>query len=216
MEVIHGKDTEDIDARILEERLTGYAGVLLDIGTGDGRYVRSVARMCPSWFVIGLDACRENLRASSRVGALNALYVIANALAMPPELHDRADHITINFPWCSLLWGLVDAESSLLQGLRAVSRPGALLEVRLNAGALIEASWPFEQGGTAVRRALLEAGFNVGRMEPLDAQALRACPTTWAKRLAFGRDARALYMQASAPKMQCQRNRPLHYLSTSE
>ncbi len=215
MEVIHGKDTVSIDDRTLEERLAGYAGVLLDIGAGDGRYVRMFARTRPSCFAIGLDACRENLRASSRSGAPNALYVIANALAMPPELYDRAAYITINFPWGSLLRGLVEAEGSLLQGLRAVSQPGAMLEVRLNAGALTEAGWSFQHGGAAVRRALVKAGFSVGRLQPVDAQALRACPTTWAKRLAFGRDARALYMRAWAPAMHCKLDLPPPHPSTS-
>ncbi len=216
MEVIHGKETVDIDDRNLEELLAGYAGVLLDIGTGDGRYVCTFARTCPSWFAIGLDACRENLHANSRSGPPNALFVIANALAMPPELHERADYITINFPWGSLLRGLVEAEGSLLQGLRAVSRPGAMLEVRLNAGALVEAGWPFEQGGAAVRRAFVHAGFDVGRLQPVDAQALRACPTTWARRLAFGRDARALYMRARAPRTRHTLSPPPHHLSRAE
>lgn len=154
MEVIYGKDSIDIDEGKLEERLAGYGHVLLDIGTGDGRYVRTVARACPALFAIGLDASRENLRASSRSALANELYVIANALSMPPELHDRADHITINFPWGSLLRGLVEAEDSLLQGMLAVTKPGALLEVRLNAGALNEAGWSFEEGGAAVGRTL--------------------------------------------------------------
>jgi hypothetical protein len=65
-----------------------------------------------------------------------------------------ASGITINFPWGSLLMGLLDGESGLLEGLRAIARPGASLKVTLNAGALAEAGHTLDSGGARVRRAL--------------------------------------------------------------
>ena len=205
MEVIVGKDSRNIDAAALAGRLGSHHDILLDVGTGDGRFVQAVARACPATFAIGVDACRENLRKTSRDALPNALYVIANALALPPELHGLANHVTINFPWGSLLAGLIEG-APLLDGLRTVIRPGALLEVRLNAGALVEAGWSLEQGGNAVYQVLRAAGFSVVSPKLLDAAALRGCPTSWAKRLAFGRDPRALYLRATfAPARQMER-----------
>jgi hypothetical protein len=43
-----------------------------------------------------------------------------------------ASKVTINFPWGSLLTGLVDGEPMLLEGLLDITRAGAALEVRLN------------------------------------------------------------------------------------
>jgi tRNA G46 methylase TrmB len=83
METILGKRTCFIDAGALAARLAGYEQIAFDIGTGDGRYVRDVARQSPASFIIGIDACRENLRATSRNAPANALFVIANALALP-------------------------------------------------------------------------------------------------------------------------------------
>lgn len=197
MECIRGKTSTDIDADGLG--VTGHTDVLIDVGTGDGRYVLHVSRTSPEWFAIGVDACRDNLRKTSRRAPANALYVIANALALPAELGGMASKITLNFPLGSLLTGLLDGEPKLLEGLHAIARPGARLEIRLNAEALTEAGYTLESGGARVRRALQDAGFVVDDLHRLDARGLLQCHTTWAKRLAYGRDPRALYLEARTP-----------------
>jgi hypothetical protein len=110
------------------------------------------------------------------------------------ELAGLASAITINFPWGTLLAGLLAEGSPLLASLARLARPGATLEIRLNGGALAEAGYSLEAGGDQVRRLARQAGFHVAVPRPLAADDLRAFPTTWAKRLAFGRDPRALYL----------------------
>ena len=197
MECMRGKKSMEISALDLARYLNGYHQVWLDLGTGDGRFVQHVARTQPDCFVIGVDACRENLREQSRKAWPNALYVVANAQALPRELHGLAGQITVNFPWGSLLEELLAGEPGLLNGLAATALPGARLDVRLNAGALAEAGWSFEEGGAQVRRVLRTNGFDVRPLVPLTAHDLRVLPTTWAKRLAFGRDPRAVYLGSS-------------------
>ena len=107
--------------------------------------------------------------------------------------------VTINFPWGSLLRGLVVGQDSVLRGLCRLLRPGRRLEVRLNGGALAEAGLSLEEGGRRVARVLHGCGFAMARPMVMDRQALRACPTSWAKRLAFGRDPRALLLQGRWP-----------------
>jgi 16S rRNA (adenine(1408)-N(1))-methyltransferase len=197
VECIRGKTSAEIDLDQLAADVAGYENVLIDVGTGDGRYVLHVARTNPTWFVAGVDACRDNLRKASRKAPPNALYVIANALALPGELGGMASKVTINFPWGSLLTALLDGEPMLLEGLLAISRAGAALEVRLNAGALAEAGYGLQSGGARIRQTLHEGGFEVaGDLLRLDARELRQCPTTWAKRLAYGRDPRAVCLRA--------------------
>ena len=197
MEYVRGKTSAEIDADGLAAGVAGYDDVLIDVGTGDGRYVLHVARTCPTSFAVGVDACRDNLRKASRKAPPNALYVIANALTLPGELGGMASKVTINFPWGSLLTGLLDGEPMLLEGLLAIARPGAALEVRLNGGALAESGYTLEAGGARVRRALHEGGFDVDDLLRLDARELRQCHTTWAKRLAYGRDPRAVCLWAT-------------------
>jgi 16S rRNA (adenine(1408)-N(1))-methyltransferase len=166
--------------------------VLLDLGTGDGRFVDDWARRGPAGLAIGIDACREQLAERSRRAPANALYLIANALALPAELDGLATRLTINFPWGSLLTGLLAGDSALCSRLPMLTRPGARLEVRLNAGALAEAGWTLEAAGVRIRQVLRAAGFAISAPVPLGAAELCACPTSWARRLAVGRDPRAL------------------------
>jgi hypothetical protein len=197
MEVLCGKHSTQLDGATLRRRIAEYSTCLIDLGTGDGRFVRHLATQRPAIFVIGVDACREQLRASSRSAPPNALFLIANALALPAELEGLATHLTINFPWGSLLAGLL-AEGSLLPvQLFALMQPGAQLELRLNGGALAEQGWSLEAGAVRVRQRMHAAGFDLRAPDILDAQALHAYPTTWAKRLAFGRDPRAVALSGA-------------------
>lgn len=194
METIRGKCISFIGESTLAEQRAGYNTIHIDIGTGDGRFVQHIAQTCPNSFVIGIDACRENLHEVSRRAPANALFVIANAQMLPSELHGLAAQVTINFPWGSLLEGLLVNDPALLAGLVTVAHPGAGLEVRLNGGALAETGWSLEEGSAQVRHVLAVNGFDMRPAISLGARELRSCPTTWAKRLAFGRDPRAIYL----------------------
>jgi hypothetical protein len=197
MERICGKNCQEITTDELNElvaRIANYPDVLIDLGTGDGRFVLHTARAHPARYSIGIDACRDNLYEASRRAPTNALFLIENICALPAELAGLASAITINFPWGTLLAGLLDDGSPLLESLTRLARPGATLEIRLNGGALAEAGYSLEAGGDRVRQLARLAGFRVAPPERLVAGDLRAYPTTWAKRLAFGRDPRALYL----------------------
>jgi hypothetical protein len=176
------------------DRLANYKRIMLDLGTGDGRYARTLAEGHPNWFVIGVDACRENLREHSQSKLQNLLFIIASAQDLPCELNGLVSHITINFPWGSLLASLLAADPKLMRGLRLVSRPGASLRLRLNSGALAEAGKTLEAGTDRIYFNLIQAGWQIEYPVMMDAIALKKFPSTWAKRLAFGRDPRALMM----------------------
>lgn len=194
MECLRGTLSSFLDRDSLLQRTAPYQSVHADLGTGDGRYVLDRARRDPGTFVIGIDACRENLRRTSHRAPDNALFSIANLLSPPSELAGVASHISINFPWGSLLSGLLHAHPQLLGGLAAMSGPGAIVECYLNAGALAEEGYGLAPGAEQVRRALDAAGFSISTPCLLDAAALRAVPSTWARRLAYGRDPRAAYL----------------------
>ncbi|MCU0513865.1 MAG: class I SAM-dependent methyltransferase [Anaerolineae bacterium] len=195
MEIIRGKHSTRLDGPALERCLAGATAIHIDLGTGDGRFVQHSARQQPQRFVIGIDACRDALRETSRRALPNTLYVIAAAQALPPLLYGRAQHLTIFFPWGSLLHGLLTADAALLTGLAALAQPGATLEIALNGGALHEAGCTLAGGAAQARAALAAYGFRLHSTRHLTAAALRDWPTTWAKRLAWGRDPQALHLR---------------------
>ncbi|MBI5953054.1 MAG: class I SAM-dependent methyltransferase [Chloroflexi bacterium] len=194
METIRGKMSHTLDLTTLRARLANYPCATLDLGTGDGKFAFCHAESFPGRFVIGLDSCRENLHEFSRAKLPNLLYVIASAQALPNELGGLISHVTINFPWGSLLGSLLTGDPLLLRGLESALRLGATMELRLNGGALAEAGWSLEDGVEQIRRNLARAGWRMNPPVPMDARALHTFPSTWAKRLAFGRDPRAIQL----------------------
>lgn len=192
METIRGKLSLDLDLDGLHERLTNYKRVILDLGTGDGRYVRCLADKHPDWFIIGVDSCRENLRENSRIRVPNILFVIASAQNLPCELNNLVSHVTINFPWGSLLESLLAADAALISGLSSVSKQNAQIDIHLNGGAMLEAGTSLDAGAKVVYDNVNRSGWNLRNSYLMDHRALRDFPTTWAKRLAYGRDPRAI------------------------
>ncbi len=94
----------------LTDKFTG-EGVIVDIGTGDGRFVYQSARENPKKFYIGIDPNVRPLekisekiyRKPAKGGAPNALFVQAAIEDLPAELDGVADEIHVHFPWGSLL-----------------------------------------------------------------------------------------------------------------
>ena len=195
METIRGKTSLDLDISGLEARLADYKRIILDLGTGDGRYVRSLAAEHPDWFIVGVDSCRENLRQNSRVALSNTLFIIASAQDLPRELSGRISHVTINFPWGSLLESLLAGDAAVMNGLSSIARPNAQIDIHLNGGALAEAGTSLEDGTDKIYANMNRSGWKIRNPALMDHRALRTFPTTWAKRLAFGRDPRAMALR---------------------
>jgi len=193
MQRIQGRRCLELDMPALIERARANDCVLLDLGAGDGRFVAQMARVYPDSLAIGIDACRENLIEQSRRAQKNAVFLVANALTLPEELTEIATRLTINFPWGSLLTGLLD-DPAFCARLVSLVRPGTTLEVALNGGALTEVGWTLEASAARVQSNLRAAGFALRAPLAWGAAELRVCPTTWARRLAFGRDPRAVFL----------------------
>jgi hypothetical protein len=194
METIRGKTSQPLDLNGLLDRLANYKHVMLDLGTGDGRYVRHLAEKHRDRFVIGLDSCRENLREYSRAKLQNVLFVIANAQDLPCELNGLVSHITVNFPWGSLLGSLLAGDGLLLNGLSCTAQRNTHIDIFLNRGALVEQSVDLECGAKRIYENLGDAGWQMNTPVLMNLGALQTYPTTWARRLAHGRDPRAIAM----------------------
>jgi 16S rRNA (adenine(1408)-N(1))-methyltransferase len=112
-------------------------GIVVDIGTGDGRFVSALARQNPNKFYIGIDANVKPLekisikatRKPSKGGLPNVLFVQAAVENLPSELNETADEIHIHFPWGSLLRAVVVGDENILASLRRICAPEGLLEI---------------------------------------------------------------------------------------
>jgi len=112
-------------------------GIVVDLGTGDGRFVYQSARQNPHRFYLGVDASTNSLeklsekihRKPAKGGLKNALFIQAAVEALPEELDGIADEVHIHFPWSSLLKGVATGDETILQNIHRICAPDAVLEV---------------------------------------------------------------------------------------
>ena len=175
-------------------------GVIVDIGTGDGRFVYRSARQNPNRFYIGIDPnvrplakiSEQIYRKPAKGGAPNVLFIQAAVEDLPPELDGVADELHIHFPWGSLLRAVATADVSVLRNLRRICSFGALLEVVIGLNPVRDRSELERQGITelstqrideVLRPQYLRAGFELKERGILPASEWPEFNTSWAKRL---------------------------------
>jgi 16S rRNA (adenine(1408)-N(1))-methyltransferase len=157
-----------------------FRAVHVDFGTGDGTFVRRMARAHSAVLFVGIDAIADNLRDASRRAVPNAFFARLALEDAPADLAGFADRLTVLFPWGSLLRAMTADDLGALAKLRAICKTDA--EVR----------FVFEPGRASsdLERRYREAGFALsGR--PLRVEEARHLPTTWAKKLGYSGRPRA-------------------------
>ncbi len=176
--------------------LAGWTGqfeaIALDLGAGDGRFARELALAHARTGVIAIDTCGANAAAQLRRAPANFRFFVADASLLPDKVPALADEITINFPWGSLLRALLTGDAPVLGQLA-----GRSFTVRVNAGAFAEAGFDFASGVALLSTRLESIADRRLIVRHLERDDLRRLPTTWAKRLAFGRDPRAIELSAA-------------------
>jgi 16S rRNA (adenine(1408)-N(1))-methyltransferase len=165
----------------------------IDVGTGDGRAALALAARDPAALVVGLDAVaapmarasRRAARPPDRGGRPNVLFVVAAIEEPPDELVGRADLVTVNLPWGSLLRGVLGLEVRATSGLASLVRPGGALtavvsvEPRDGLGDLLQAA----QSDKWLRAAWEKHGFRLAAPERADRPKIAAIGSSWARRL---------------------------------
>jgi 16S rRNA (adenine(1408)-N(1))-methyltransferase len=198
-------------------------GVVIDIGTGDGRFVYQSARQNPQKFFIGIDSNPEPLETISRKihrkptkgGLPNVFFLQAAVEALPPELDGVADEVHIHFPWGSLLQAVATGDETVLRGLQRICAPEALFEVIIGLDLTQDKSAIDALGLKPLTNEFLErtlipryeaSGFEIlekGTFTPSDWPRLE---TSWAKRLQGGAGRTLIFLIARA-KSPASRNR---------
>jgi 16S rRNA (adenine(1408)-N(1))-methyltransferase len=194
--------------------------VIIDIGTGDGRFVYQCARQHPENFYIGIDANPSALekisekihRRPSKGGLPNVLFVQAAVESLPSELDGAADEVHIHFPWGSLLRAVATGDEAVLNGLRRICAEGGWLEVVIgldperDRSEIDRLSLPpltSQYIETVLVPHYRSAGFNVQEHGVLLPSEWPKLQTTWAQRLR-GRAGRTItYIIAQAAASGC-------------
>jgi 16S rRNA (adenine(1408)-N(1))-methyltransferase len=171
--------------------------VTIDVGTGDGRAVLATAASEPTSLVIGLDAfaasmaeaSRRAARASRSGGLPNALFLLAAAESMPTELAGLAGHVSVRFPWGSLLRGCLGGDRAVATGTAGLVAAGGELELMVAPAArdrLVGLPTTPAAVVTAVVDAFGRFGLEVVESRDATTGEIRASHSTWARRLLAG------------------------------
>jgi len=191
-------------------------GVVVDIGTGDGRFVYNSARANPSKFYIGIDANTKPLEKISmkatrkplRGGLPNILFVQAAVENLPEELNETADEIHIHFPWGSLLRAVLLGDKAVLASLRRICAPECLIEIIIGIDeerdkSEIERLELPKLSLDYLKNVLIPkyetAGFDVLKSGFLNSSEWSKLETSWARKLQGGANRKVTYiiLQAS-------------------
>ena len=194
MEIITRRGPQSMSQAEITELRSRYSSTLVDLGTGDGAWPRRFAREYDNCLAIGIDSDRNALREAAKMaerkpargGAHNALYIVAQVEALPPELRGAADWATIYFPWAALLRMILSGHKELTELLNNLCATRSRLSIVLNAEAApdgFDKPTPDTMSKT-LKEPLAEASFRISRSEWRDAN--QAPPTNWGGRLVKG------------------------------
>ena len=215
VDVVRGKITQPLSSEQFVDAIRPYRRLVLDIGAGDGKFVMSRAALEPETLFVGLDPASENLaeasaksaRKPTKGGRPNVLFIRASAEAMPRELDGLAAGVYILMPWGRLLDIVATGEPGALAGIARVAAAGACLEVLINYsifyGDRMSADTahlpPMSERyvDEVMSDRYLSAGFEIVERAMVAKEELAQTPTTWARRLAYGREPSALRFRAT-------------------
>jgi 16S rRNA (adenine(1408)-N(1))-methyltransferase len=214
MRVMRGKELTEMDLPAFTDLVSRYDDITLDIGTGDGKFVYKRAQAHPRAFFIGLDSSPANLQEYStkilrnplKGGLANVLYVIANVEQLPHELNHTADTIFVHFPWGSLLKSIVVGDQLTLTNIARVARPGAILEILVNYNVFFDPipleilelpDMNIEYIDDTLVPLYAQAGITILERSYIGKDEMKELPTTWSKKLAYGRKPRTVHIRAT-------------------
>jgi 16S rRNA (adenine(1408)-N(1))-methyltransferase len=175
-------------------------GIVIDIGTGDGRFVSAAAKANPNKFFIGIDANTKPLEKPSmkatrkpvKGGLPNALFVQAAVEDLPAELDGVADEIHIHFPWGSLLKAVATGDDGILSSIRRIAAPDCLIEIVIGIDAKRDAAEldrlgipqlsPIYITGELLPK-YVKSGFEIVDHGVLQSAEWKGLETSWARKL---------------------------------
>ena len=191
--------------------------MVIDIGTGDGRFIYRSARQHPENFYIGIDAnIRPLAKISEKIyrrpekgGAPNALFLQAAIEELPEELSGIADEVHVQFPWGSLLKAVATGDALILKNLRRLYRSQVTnrgrLEVLIGLDAKRDVSEVERLGLPELSMEYLERelvpayqanGFEVSDYGRLSSSEWPEIETSWATKLRRSSSRVLIYLRA--------------------
>jgi hypothetical protein len=179
--------------------LNQYEYLHIDVGTGDGAYALHLARSKPGIAVLGLDTHLGNLSKPARKKLSNLRFIECDAAAYPAWLRHRANAVSINFPFGTLFHAVIGHDPETQSRVFALAGAGARIEVRVNASAGAVYGVSLDDIRDGVTKAIHQLAPHTASVAVVSHEQMRSVPSTWAKRLAYGRPTAMVVATAALP-----------------
>ena len=199
MRVVVGNKTQDCPRNELLEKTKVFESVVVDLGTGDGRFVYKNALENPQDFYIGIDPSEKQLQIFSKKAVrrklTNVLFVVGSVEILPNELETIANKVYINLPWGTLLQQVIVPTTKNLKNIKQILKTGGNLELVLGYDKEFEPSETKRLELPEISEKLIldsmlpiyqSVGFNLVELIHLEQDELKQIETTWGKKLSFG------------------------------
>jgi 16S rRNA (adenine(1408)-N(1))-methyltransferase len=197
---IKGNKKIELTEEKLLDHSKEYDEVVLDIGTGDGRFVYKNALENTGKLFIGIDPAEKQMEVFSKKAArkkvYNAMYLVGSIELLPFDLLEFADHIHIILPWGSLLKNIVDPDRDIVKKLSSLLKINGNLTIILGYDPNFEPSETQRLGLKEINKEfvndnvvpkLIEYGnLALQQQKVLSKEELFEFETTWSKKLTFG------------------------------
>ena len=202
LKILEGKKIVEVeDLSVLRKT---FHRVIVDVGTGNGKFVYDLALANPDVLYIGIEPAADNLleyakkamKNISRKGSGNLVYLISSVEALDESLAGIADEVYVNFPWGSLLEGVVKGEEAILSRLSMLAKEDAALHLTFSYSSIHEPAEITRRGlpelneayiGGELRRRYGGCGLALGSFRVMEDKELKGYGTFWAKRLFLGK-----------------------------
>lgn len=177
---------------------------VIDLGTGDGRFIYKMAKENPDDKFIGIDPMlsqsKKYQRKINREKLKNVEFVEGSVENLPENLNNTADEVYINFPWGSLLAAIAKPNKKLIQKIIELLKPKGELKIVLGYSEDAEPSetqrLELEKlDESKIIQAFEELGTSLISSHRVEKSEMHKIESSWGKKLTFGQDRKILSLE---------------------
>lgn len=208
MLLVKGNKTLEINKEDLKNIVGQFKKTIIDLGTGDGRFVYENASLKPDTLFIGIDPSQTQLKEYSKKSQkkklTNVLFAVGSLEIIPEGLNNVADTVYIILPWGTLLQNIVKPNIETVKTLKNLLKPKSEIEIILgytqeNEPAETERLQLPEINENFVRTQIIPTfeteSFKLEEYRNLNKVSLSKFKTTWSKKLSFGKERPLIYIK---------------------
>lgn len=139
--LIVNRTRQDVLLEDLFRKMQAYRRAHFDLGTGDAQFIYELARKDNDTFYVGIDSNAASMtyiswkvarKPAKGGGVLNLALVHSSVEKVAIFFSNQADSISINYPWASLLKGIVAPEETTVQAIAELAKKSAIIDMRIN------------------------------------------------------------------------------------